>query len=312
MQTTTQRPDSLPQFDADSAIQQTLASVVQCTGIGVHSGEKTTLTLKPAAPDSGIKFYRIDLEGIEGPIPADWNHVIDTTLSTVIGHSAHARVGTIEHLMSALHGCGIDNATIEIDGPEVPIMDGSAKPFVFLVECAGICKQNTPRKIIKVLQEVSVIDNGRKATLKPSDHFSISVEIAFDHPVLRKQTLDICLNSGVFKSEIARARTFGFLHEAEKLKAANLALGASLENTVVIGEDAILNPEGLRYTDEFVRHKILDCVGDLYLCGYPIVGAFTGIKTGHYMHNQLLKKLFATPEAWEIITLEEPVQQIDN
>ena len=284
-----------------SCLQTTLKSEIRCTGIGLHSGQKTTIVLKPAAADTGIVFQRTDLGSTTHAIPARWDYVIDTRMCTVIGLNPEVRVATVEHLMAALYGCGIDNLIIEIDGPEVPIMDGSSSPFVFLIECAGIEHQTSPRNIIEILKPITVIDGDRKGTLVPSDDFSVSIEIDFDHPVIAKQTMDIQIHASAFKSEVARARTFGFLSDEKLLKAANLAQGASYGNTIVIGDTAIENQDGLRYANEFVRHKILDCIGDLYLSGGQIKGAFKGVKSGHKLHNLILRELFKCDKNWRYV-----------
>lgn len=286
--------------------QTTLKTEIRCTGIGLHSGQKTTIVLKPAAPDTGIVFHRTDLSPAPQIIPARWDYVIDTRMCTVVGLNPEVRVATIEHLMAALHGCGIDNLVIEIDGPEVPIMDGSSSPFVFLIECAGTELQSRPRKIIEILKPVSVREDDRQGTLSPSDDFSVSIEIDFDHPVIAKQAMEIQVHNSAFKSEVARARTFGFLSDEKLLKAANLAQGASFGNTIVIGDTSIENKDGLRYANEFVRHKILDCIGDLYLGGAPIKGAFKGIKSGHRLHNLILRELFKCDKNWRYVEAIAP------
>ncbi len=286
--------------------QTTLKTEIRCTGIGLHSGQKTTIILKPAAPDTGIVFHRTDLGEQPVAIPARWDYVIDTRMCTVVGLGPDVRVATIEHLMAALHGCGIDNLIIDIDGPEVPIMDGSSSPFVFLIECAGTEHQDVPRKVIEVLKPISVTDGDREGSLSPSDDFSVSIEIDFDHPVIAKQTMEIQVHNSAFKAEVARARTFGFLSDEKLLKAANLAQGASFGNTIIIGDTAIENTDGLRYTNEFVRHKILDCIGDLYLGGAPIKGAFKGIKSGHKLHNLILRELFKCDKNWRYVEAITP------
>jgi UDP-3-O-[3-hydroxymyristoyl] N-acetylglucosamine deacetylase len=278
--------------------QKTLKSSISCTGVALHSGEKTSMTLCPAEPDMGILFKRVDPQGLGAEIPARWDCVVDTRLCSVVGNEDGVTVGTVEHLMSALAGAGIDNCLIEIDGPEVPIMDGSAAPFLFLVECAGVVEQPAARKAIRVLKPVTVEHHGKSATLSPADGFMLDFEIDFDSDAIRQQTLSVDLHDGIFKKEIARARTFGFMHEVEALWAAGLAKGGSLDNAVVVSGNRILNEDGLRYEDEFVRHKVLDAVGDLYLAGAPIMGAFRGVCSGHAVNNALLRALFADPEAW--------------
>ncbi|MEA1938080.1 MAG: UDP-3-O-acyl-N-acetylglucosamine deacetylase [Pseudomonadota bacterium] len=282
-------------------VQRTLKSNIHCTGTGLHSGRKVSLTLVPAAPDTGIEFVRTDLEGGFAVIPARWDHVVDTRLCTVIGNEDGASIGTVEHLMAALAGCGIDNVRVMIDGPEVPIMDGSAEPFVFLIECAGIETQSAPRKQLKILKEVSVHLDGAHATLSPSEKTIFSFDIEFDSHVIGRQDYELPMGDGAFKSHLARARTFGFLHDVNHLQANGLALGGSLDNAVVISGDRILNETGLRFANEFVRHKLLDSIGDLFLTGTHIIGRFHGSRSGHTINNQLLHALYADPSAWRLV-----------
>ncbi len=280
--------------------QRTLKNAINCTGIALHAGTKVTMTLRPGEPDSGIVFRRTDIAGGAAIIPATWDHVVDTRMCTMLGNSHGVTVCTVEHVMAALAGCRIDNAVIEVDGPEVPIMDGSAAPFVFLVECAGVVEQDAPRLYIRVLKPVSIVDDGHAVSLTPTvgKGLSASFEIDFDSPLVARQSISIGLTEGVFKDALARARTFGFLTDVERMRAAGLARGGSLDNAVVIGGDRILNEEGLRFADEFVRHKILDVVGDLYLAGGPIIGHFDGVCSGHSANNRLLRALFDDGEAW--------------
>jgi UDP-3-O-[3-hydroxymyristoyl] N-acetylglucosamine deacetylase len=285
--------------------QTTLKSSIRCNGVGLHSGEKIAMTLYPAEPGTGITFRRTDLGGAE--IPARFENVVDTRLCTTIANEDGASVGTVEHLLAAFSGCEVDNAVVELDGPEVPIMDGSAEPFVFLIDCAGLVSQNAPRRAIRILRPVTVDDDGREASLKPSEGFSVSLDIDFDNPRIGKQELTVEVTSHLFKAEICRARTFGFLHEVEALRQSGLALGGSLDNAVVLSGDEILNEGGLRYTNEFVRHKVLDCIGDLYLAGGPLIGHYSGRRTGHAIHNKLLRALFADAKAWTWTSLEETV-----
>lgn len=284
----------------DSALQNTLKTSVNCAGTGLHCGKTVSMTLSPAAPNTGIVFQRADLGGTI--VPATWRHVVDTRLCSVVGVADGARIGTIEHLMAALAGCGVDNARIEIDGPEVPAMDGSSAPFVAMIERAGLARQGARRRMIEVLKPVSVADKSSRASLIPSDSFKVSCEIDFDSPTIRRQSATLTLGNGAFKSQVSRARTFGFESEVAALRKAGLALGGSLENAIVIGPDGILNAEGLRYEDEFVRHKILDCVGDLYLAGAPILGHFRGYRSGHALNLKVLEALFADPTAWRYTT----------
>jgi len=282
-----------------STCQKTLKTSIQCTGTALHSGAKVTMTLRPAKPGTGIAFRRTDIAG-SAPIPADWQHVTETRLCTTVG-SGGAMVATVEHLMAALAGCEIDNALIEIDGGEIPVMDGSAEPFVFLIECAGIVDQDAPRRVIRVVKPVTVQSGSRMASLAPADSFSVSFAIEFDSPAVARQECAFRLVNGTFKSEICRARTFGFLDEIDEMLAAGLARGGSLDNAVVVSGDRILNEGGLRYTDEFVRHKVLDSIGDLYLAGAPIIGHFHGHQSGHALNNRLLRTLFADSSAWSLV-----------
>ncbi len=285
--------------------QRTIKNPISCTGVGLHSGVKVTMTLKPAPADSGIVFKRIDIAGGGAVIPARWDCVDDTRLCTGVSAQG-AQVRTIEHLMAALAGSRIDNLVIEITGPEVPVMDGSAHPFVFLIDCAGVVEQAAPRKAIRVLRSIKLQDGDREVSLEPDDGFSVDLSIDFASSAIRRQEMRIELSSSAFRSEVSRARTFGLEQEVAALRAAGLAKGGSLDNAVVIGADnKILNEEGLRYDDEFVRHKVLDAVGDLYLAGHPILGRFQGCCSGHAMNNLLLRALFSDPTAYRIETLCE-------
>lgn len=281
-------------------MQRTLSQPAEIKGVGLHTGKEITMTVRPAAEDHGIVFTRVDLPAGENRILARWDNVIDTRLCTVIGNAQGARVGTIEHLMSALRGCGVDNAEIEIDGPEVPILDGSAAPFVALIDDIGTVEQAAPRRAIKILKEVIFRDGDKFARLSPSENSVFGGEIAFDHNAIGAQRYETTLMNGNFRHEIAQARTFGFLHEVEYMRSQGLALGGSLDNAIVLDKDGVMNPDGLRFEDEFIRHKLLDAIGDLYLAGGPILGAYEGHKAGHAVNNQLLRTLFAAPDAWEI------------
>jgi len=283
-----------------TTFQNTLKTSAACTGTGLHCGKTVSMTLSPAAPNTGIVFQRTDMGGTI--VPATWRHVVDTRLCSVVGVDNGARIGTIEHLMAALAGCGVDNARIEIDGPEVPAMDGSSAPFVEMIEQAGLARQGVRRRMIEILKPVTVADKSAHASLSPADSFKVSCEIDFDHATIQRQAATVTLMNGAFKSKISRARTFGFESEVEALRKAGLALGGSLENAIVIGRDGILNEDGLRYEDEFVRHKILDCVGDLYLAGAPILGHFRGYRSGHALNLRVLETLFADPTAWRYTT----------
>ena len=278
--------------------QQTLRNRISCTGVGLHSGAKVSMTLHPAAPDTGIVFHRADVEGDKADIPASYKNVVDTRLCSTLGNEQGTRIALVEHLMAALMGCGVDNALVEVDGPEVPIMDGSSAPFVFLVECAGLESQAAARRSIRILKTVEARDGIRCATLSPAPAFSVQFEIDFDNDLISHQACSFEPLNGSFKDHLCRARTFGFLEDGEELRARGFARGASLENAVVLSGDRVLNEDGLRYEDEFVRHKVLDSMGDLYLAGAPLVGLFTGVRSGHALHNRLLRSLFADEDAW--------------
>jgi UDP-3-O-[3-hydroxymyristoyl] N-acetylglucosamine deacetylase len=277
--------------------QRTLLRTVNCVGVGLHSGRDLSLTLKPAAAGTGIVFRRVDLAGAP-EIPARFDHVVDATMCTTLGTKDGVRVSTVEHLMAAFAGCHVDNAIVEVDGPEIPVMDGSAAPFVFLIECAGTVEQDSRRTIIEILKPVRVELGGKVAELLPSDTFTVAFEIDFNSGAISHQAIELELVNGTFNKEVARARTFGFAEDVEKLQAAGLALGGSLDNAVVVEGDKILNADGLRYQDEFVRHKVLDAVGDLKLAGGDIRGAYRGVRAGHQLTNLLLRALFADPSAY--------------
>ncbi len=279
--------------------QTTLNSEISCSGIALHSGGKVSLTLKPAEAGHGIVFKRTDIKGGGAEITARWDNVVATAMCTTLGNGDGVTISTVEHLMAAFAGCRIDNALVEVSGPELPIMDGSAQPFVFLIECAGIKELDAPRRVIRVKKAVSVSDGDGLATLVPGEGFAVNFEIDFNSAAVSRQVLEVALFNGSFKKELARARTFGFLHEVERLRAAGLARGGSLDNAIVISGDKVLNEDGLRYDNEFVRHKALDAVGDLYLAGAPVVGRFHGVCSGHAANNSLLAALFADPDAWE-------------
>ena len=281
--------------DMTAASQRTLKTRIGCRGIGLHSGQKVTMRLLPAAPDSGIVFRRTDA-GAE--IPASWMNTIESPRCTVLSNGEGITVGTVEHLMAALAGAEIDNVIVELDGPEVPIMDGSSAPFLFLIECAGHIEQDAARRAIKVLKPVSVSEKGATATLLPDHVFSMSFEISFLNPLIRQQDICVVFDAATFKAELSRARTFGLLDEVDRLRAAGFGRGGSLDNVVVVSGDHILNAGGLRYADEFVRHKLLDAFGDLYLAGGPIIGQFRGVRSGHAHTRHLLAALFADADAW--------------
>ncbi len=285
--------------------QRTLKNIIRATGIGLHSGEKVYLTLRPAAVDTGIVFRRMDLDPVV-EIPALAKNVGDTTMSTTIVKDG-AKVDTVEHLLSAMAGLGIDNAYVELSASEVPIMDGSAGPFVFLIQSAGLEEQDAPKKFIRILREITVEDGEKRATFLPFEGFKVGFEIEFDHPVFagRTQTACVDFSSTSFVKEVSRARTFGFMRDIEFLRTHNLALGGSVDNAIVVDDDSVLNEDGLRYEDEFVKHKILDAIGDLYLLGKSLIGEFRGYKSGHALNNLLLRTLLEQPEAWEVVTFED-------
>jgi UDP-3-O-[3-hydroxymyristoyl] N-acetylglucosamine deacetylase len=296
-------------FTPVSTSQRTLKAPIHCTGIGMHSGATTALTLRPAPVDTGILFRRLD--GVGGPveIPAHWSNALESALCTTLSDGKRTTILTIEHLMSALAGCGIDNCVVELIGPEVPIMDGSAAPFVFLIECAGTVEQAGRRQVIKVLKPIQVGDDRAWASIEPDDRFAIEFEIDFASKAISRQSTNLVIDPDSYKREISRARTFGFLKDLDALRAAGRALGGSLDNAVVVDGDTVINEGGLRYADEFVRHKVLDAVGDLYLAGAPLLGRFRGSRSSHALNRRLLASLFADPQAWTISapeTVEQP------
>ena len=284
--------------------QRTLKNVIRATGVGLHTGEKVYLTLKPAPVDTGIIFRRVDLDPIV-EIPATAENVGETTLSSTLV-KGNVRISTVEHLMSAMSGLGIDNAFVDLSAPEVPIMDGSAGPFVFLIQSAGVEEQSAPKKYIRIIKELSLKQDDKKVSLKPFNGFKVGYTLLYDHPVHRKHTKEACVDfsSTSFVKEVSRARTFGFMHEFEALRNRNLALGASMDNAVAVGDYKVLNEDGLRYEDEFVKHKILDSIGDLYLLGKSLIGEFAGYKSGHALNNALLRKLLISEDCWEIVTFD--------
>ena len=282
--------------------QRTLAGAAHCRGIGLHGGHAASMILRPAEPDTGIVFRRVDA-GAE--IPALWSNTVEAALCTVLSNREGITIKTVEHLMAALGGCGVDNAIVDLDGPEVPAMDGSSAPFVALIERAGTVAQDRPRQAIKVLKPIRVNGDGASAELLPDHGFSMSFEIDFDHPLIRRQDMMVNFEPGTFGNELSQARTFGLLDDVERMRAAGLARGGSLDNAIVISGDRVLNDGGLRFDDEFVRHKLLDAFGDLYLAGGPIVGHFRGWRSGHSHTRRLLAALFADPDAWCPTTLAE-------
>jgi UDP-3-O-[3-hydroxymyristoyl] N-acetylglucosamine deacetylase len=285
--------------------QRTLRHDIRAMGVGLHTGEKVFLTLKPAPINTGVKFKRVDLSPMV-EIPARAEFVGDTTLSTTLAKNG-AQISTVEHLLSAIAGLGIDNVMIEVNAPEVPIMDGSAGPFIFLLQSAGIKEQNAAKKFLRVKKRIYVENDGKWALLEPFEGFKVSLELDFNHPVLKKSTQSAILDfsSISYVKEVSRARTFGFMSDYEWLKANNLALGGSLHNAVVLDDYRVINEDGLRCEDEFVKHKILDAVGDLYLLGMSLIGSFSGFKSGHALNNLLLKELLMDKAAWEVVTFEK-------
>jgi len=285
--------------------QRTLRNAIRATGVGLHTGEKVYLTLMPAPVETGIVFRRVDLDPVV-EIPARAENVGDTVLSTTL-NNGDVRVSTVEHLLSAMAGLGIDNAYIEVSAAEVPIMDGSAGPFVFLIQSAGIEEQQAAKQFIRIKREVTVEDGDKVASFLPFDGFKVTFTIDFDHPVFRDRTgkSELDFSSTSFVKEVSRARTFGFMHEIEYLRSRGLAQGGSVDNAIVVDEYRILNEDGLRYEDEFVKHKVLDAIGDLYLLGNSLVGEFRAHKSGHALNNALLRALIADKEAWEVVTFDD-------
>ncbi|MAZ90217.1 MAG: UDP-3-O-[3-hydroxymyristoyl] N-acetylglucosamine deacetylase [Cellvibrionaceae bacterium] len=285
--------------------QRTLKNAIRATGVGLHTGEKIYLTLLPAPIDTGIVFRRVDLDPVV-EIQAKAENVGDTTLSTTLV-KGDVRVSTVEHLLSAIAGMGIDNAIVEVSAAEVPIMDGSAGPFVFLIQSAGIEEQAAAKKFIRIKRPVVVEDGDKVAKFLPFDGFKVSFSIDFDHPVFKGRTLDaeVDFSSTSFVKEVSRARTFGFMHEIEYLRSKGLAKGGSVDNAIVVDEYRIMNEDGLRYEDEFVKHKILDAIGDLYLLGNSLIGEFKAHKSGHALNNKSLRQLIAQEDAWEVVTFED-------
>jgi len=284
------------------AQQRTLKNVIRATGVGLHSGEKVYMTLRPAPVDKGIVFRRIDLDPIV-EIPADASLVSETTLCTGLSRNG-AKVMTVEHLMSAMAGLGIDNAYVELSSAELPIMDGSAGPFVFLLQSAGVQEQVAAKRFIRIKHRVEVRDGDKLASFEPHDGFRLGFTVQFDHPMIpaSQSRAEVEFSTSAYTKEVARARTFGFMRDLEYMRERNLGLGGSMDNAIVLDEFRVLNDDGLRYADEFVRHKILDAIGDLYLAGHPILGAYEGFKSGHALNNKLVRALMADQTAWEEVT----------
>ncbi|HEX4944916.1 MAG TPA: UDP-3-O-acyl-N-acetylglucosamine deacetylase [Usitatibacteraceae bacterium] len=286
-------------------LQRTLKTTVKATGVGVHTGHKVSLVLRPAAPDTGIVFCRSDLPG-NPAIPARAHNVVDTRMATVLEKDG-ARVATVEHLMSAFFGLGIDNAYVDVSAEEVPIMDGSAATFVFLLQQAGVEEQPVPKKYVRVLKTLSIEQGDKRVSLSPFPGFKVGFSIEFAHPVFEQSetTVDIDFGEVSFVKDVARARTFGFTQDVEAMRNAGLGRGGSLDNAIVVDDFRVLNSEGLRFDDEFVKHKALDAIGDLYLLGHPLIGAFRGHKSGHALNNQLVRALIEDASAWEEVTFAE-------
>lgn len=290
--------------------QRTLADEVGCTGIGLHTGEKIKINVRPAPPDTGIRFVRTDLSG-EPMVEARFDNVCDTTLATTIGSNG-CKISTIEHLMAAFFGLGIDNAVVELDGPEVPIMDGSAAPFVFLIKSAGIREQEKPKRFIIIKRPFKVDDGNRSVRIVPSKRLKITYMIDFQHPLLRNQKYELSFFGRDFIKEICRARTFGFLRDVQMLQENGFAKGGSLDNAIVVDDFRILNEDGLRFKDEFVRHKILDFIGDLSIIGAPIIGHFVVKKSGHFLNQHMLRKLMESKKHYKVVTFKTPEECTKN
>jgi len=286
--------------------QRTIKNIIRATGVGLHTGEKVYLTLRPAAPNTGVVFRRVDLaQPVD--IKADPYRVGDTRLSSCLERDG-VRVSTVEHLMSAIAGLGIDNLYVDVSAAEVPIMDGSAGPFVFLLQSAGVEEQAAAKRFIRIRKAVAVTDGDKSARFEPHNGFKIEFSIDFDHPVFENSAKSVCVDFATtsYIKEVSRARTFGFMHEVEWMRGQGLALGGSLDNAIVLDEYRVLNNDGLRYDDEFVKHKVLDAIGDLYLLGHPVIGAFIAHKSGHALNNLLLRRLLEEKEAWEYVSFDRP------
>ncbi|MDH3375664.1 MAG: UDP-3-O-acyl-N-acetylglucosamine deacetylase [Gammaproteobacteria bacterium] len=288
--------------------QRTLKNVIRATGVGLHTGEKVYLTLRPAAPETGIVFRRVDLDPAID-VPARPENVSDTRLSTTLERDG-VKISTVEHLMSAFAGLGIDNAYVDLTAAEVPIMDGSAGPFVFLIQSAGIEEQGTPKRFIRIKKRVQIQDGDKWVRFEPLNGFKVSFTIDFDHPIFKNsvQVASVDFSTTSFVKEVSRARTFGFMQDLEALRDAGLARGGSLDNAIVMDSFHILNEDGLRYEDEFVKHKVLDAIGDLYLLGHPLIGAFSAHKSGHSLNNKLLREMVSDETAWDLVSFDDMSQ----
>jgi UDP-3-O-[3-hydroxymyristoyl] N-acetylglucosamine deacetylase len=290
--------------------QRTISAPISCHGVGLHSGAKVTLTLLPAREDHGVVFARTDLPG-KPVIPARSQYVVDTSLATTVGKDG-AKLGTVEHLLSAISGLGVDNLRVEVDGPEVPIMDGSAAPFAALIRSAGVRVQEAPKSFVVIKKPVTVVDGDKEATLGPARSFKVSCTIDFKHPLITDQSFELDFSDHSFSKEISRARTFGFLRDVETMKRMGLARGGSLENAIVVDEYNILNPEPLRFPNEFVRHKILDCIGDMALFGRPVIGHLRVHKSGHALNHKLVEKVLADPTSFLVVEAHKrDVERLD-
>jgi UDP-3-O-[3-hydroxymyristoyl] N-acetylglucosamine deacetylase len=292
-----------------SVYQHTLAAPAIIAGVGIHTGRRVRLSIRPAGPDTGVVFVRTDIQDRDNRVPAIGEAVVETRMETVIGNAAGVTVATIEHLSASLSALGVDNASVELDGPETPIMDGSALPFVHLLDRVGRRVQDAPRRYIEMLETVEVVEGDKRAALSPANRFELAFEIEFSSDAIGRQSIDLEVDEASFRAELAPARTFGFVHEVEALRSVGLARGGSMENVVVIDADRVLNPEGLRWPDEFVRHKALDAVGDLSLLGAPLLGRFEGRYAGHGINNALVRAVLERPRAWRWRTLAEPYAQ---
>ncbi len=298
---------SMPALSADNDLicQHTVAAEVSCVGVSLHSGDMVNMVIRPGAANTGIVFVRQDIDGERNTVPAVYDAVVETTLGTTISNKHGVTVSTIEHLMAAIWGAGIDNVRIILDGPEVPIMDGSSEPFIFLLECAGRVQQRAARRYVQLLREVRVEEGRSVAVARPNEDFVLALEIAFNHALIGSQRAEYNFSETTFKQALARARTFGFAAEVEKMRSMGLALGGSLHNAIVVGEDDILNEGGLRYADEFVRHKALDCVGDYFLAGAHMLAQVDTTRPGHGINNKLLRAIFADASNYRIVGGEE-------
>lgn len=293
-------------------MQKTIRKEVVINGIGLHSGSEVVMRVRPTSPDTGIVFVRTDVTDRDNQVSALWSHVVDTRLCTVVGNKAGVTVGTIEHLMAALSGMGINNAIVELDGPEVPIMDGSSELFMEAFEAVGVMKQAAPLRAIKILKDVVVRDGDKEVSYAPADQMIFEGEIDFSHDSIGRQSMTMVLENGSFRGELSDARTFGFVHEVEALRKMGLCLGGSVENAVVLDQDKILNEEGLRSENEFIRHKLLDSVGDVYLAGAPIIGHYKGYKCGHAINNAVLHEIFADQSNWCWVECDERGMPIES